>query len=77
MKIRNLKTKVIGPALLLIPMAFMHLGDGHHFGDHYSFLYQPSVQSFNHDKVVPEIRCLSSKNEGLTLFTYGHNLNIV
>ncbi len=34
MKIQNLKTKVIGPVLLLIPMACMHLGDGHHDGDH-------------------------------------------
>jgi len=46
MKIRNLKTKVIGPVLLLIPMACMHLGDGHHDGDHHhSSIYQPSVQS--------------------------------
>ena len=76
MKIRNLRTKVVGPALLLIPMACMHLGDGHHSGDHYSFLHQPSVQSSIHNKVVPEIRCLSSKNRGFTLFTYGHKLNI-
>lgn len=32
MKIRNLKTIVIAPVLLLIPMACMHLGDGHHSG---------------------------------------------
>ncbi len=49
MKIRNLKTKVIGPALLLIPMACMHLGDGHHdgghhSGDHHSSIRQPSCQ---------------------------------
>jgi hypothetical protein len=36
MKIQNLKTKMIAPALLLIPMACMHLGDGHHYGDHHS-----------------------------------------
>jgi len=46
MKIRNLKTKLIGPVLLLIPMACMHLGDGHHDGDHHSSIYQPSAQSF-------------------------------
>lgn len=77
MKIRNLRTKVIGPVLLLIPMACMHLGNGHHSGDHYSFLHQLSVQSCIHDKVVPEIQYLSSKNGGFTLFTYGHNLTIV
>ena len=50
MKIQTLKTKVIGPVLLLIPMACMHLGDGHHDGDHHSSIYQPSVQSsvFDH-----------------------------
>ncbi len=36
MKIRNLKTKVIGPALLLIPMACMHIGDGNHGDSHHS-----------------------------------------
>ncbi len=76
MKIRNLRTKVIGPVLLLIPMACMHLGDGHHSGDRHSFLHQPSIQSSIHDKVLPEIQRLSSKNGGFTLFTYGHNLNI-
>jgi hypothetical protein len=40
MKIRNLKTKVIGPVLLLIPMACMHLGDGHHDGGHHSLQYR-------------------------------------
>ena len=45
MEIQNLKTKVIGPVLLLIPMACMHLGDGHHSGDHHSSIYRPSVQS--------------------------------
>jgi len=45
MRIQNLKTKVIGPVLLLIPMACMHLGDGHHSGDHHSLTHQPSYQS--------------------------------
>jgi len=45
MKIRNLKTKVIGPALLLIPMACMHLGDGHHSGDRQCLDLQPSYQT--------------------------------
>jgi hypothetical protein len=45
MKIRNLKTKVIGPILLLIPMVCMHLGDDHHSGDHHSSSRQPSYQS--------------------------------
>ncbi len=44
MKIQNLKTKVIGPVLLLIPMACMHLGDGQPSGHgHYSGLH-PSYQ---------------------------------
>ncbi len=45
MKIRNLKTKVIGPALLLIPMACMHMGDDHHSGSHYSFTHQQSYET--------------------------------
>jgi hypothetical protein len=44
MKIQNLKTKVIGPVLLLLPMACMHLGDGHHSGDHHSLTHQPPYQ---------------------------------
>jgi hypothetical protein len=53
MKIRNLKTKVMGPILLLIPMACMHLGDGHHdgghhSGDHHSSIRQPSYQYSTH-----------------------------
>ncbi len=44
MKIRNLKKKVIGPVLLLLPMACMYLGDGHHSGDYYSSVRQPSHQ---------------------------------
>jgi len=76
MKIWNSKV-TIGPVLFLIPMACMHLGDGHHSGDQHFFFHQPSVQSSIHDKVVPEMQCLSSKNGGFTLFTYGHNLNIV
>ena len=49
MKIRNLKTKVISPILLLIPMACMHLDDGHHTGDHHSSTHQPSFQYLTHD----------------------------
>jgi len=48
MKIRNLKTKVIGPVLLLIPMACMQLGDDHHSGTHHSMLPHPSLQSSIH-----------------------------
>jgi len=48
MKIQNFKTKVIGPALLLIPMACMHLGDGHHSGGHHSMFPQTSFQSSPH-----------------------------
>jgi len=44
MKIRNLKTKVIAPVLLLIPMTCMHLGDGNHDGGHHSSIRQPSYQ---------------------------------
>ena len=47
MKIRNLKTKVIGPILLSLPMTCMHLGDDHH-GDHHSSIHQQSVQSSVH-----------------------------
>jgi hypothetical protein len=50
MKIENFKTKVIGPVLLLIPIACMHLGDGHHDGDHHSSIHQPSAQSLVHDQ---------------------------
>ncbi len=50
MKIRNLKTMVISPILLLLPMTCMHLGDGqhdggHHSGHHHSSIRQPSYQS--------------------------------
>jgi len=48
MKIRNLKIKLIAPTLLLIPMACMHLGDGHHNGDHHSMSPHPSFQSSTH-----------------------------
>jgi hypothetical protein len=44
MKVKNFKTKVIGPILPLILMACMHLGDGHHSGDHHSSIRQPSYQ---------------------------------
>ncbi len=49
MKIRDLKTKVIGPILLVLPMTCMHSGDGHHDGDHHSSIHQPSAQSLVHD----------------------------
>jgi len=48
MKIRNLKTKMTDPILLLILMACMHLGDGRHSGDHHSMVSQPSYQSSIH-----------------------------
>ena len=52
MKIQNLKTKVIGPALLLIPLACMHLGDGHHTGDPHFSIDQPSFQSSVHETIA-------------------------
>ena len=54
MKIRNLKTKVIGPVLLLIPMMCMHMGDGHHSGDHHSSVPQQLHQSFTHPQPTEE-----------------------
>jgi hypothetical protein len=47
MNFRNLKTKVIAPTLLLIPMACMHLGDDHHGHDHFS-IYRPPYQYSTH-----------------------------
>ena len=52
MKIGSLKTKVIGPMLLLLPMTCMGLGDGHHdggHGGHHSSINHPSVLSVVHD----------------------------
>ena len=49
MKIRNFKTRVIAPILLLTPMACMHLGDGHHSGHQHSFATQPSYEGSNCD----------------------------
>jgi len=49
MKIGSLKTKVIGPMLLLLPMTCMSLGDGHHDGGHHSSINHPSVLSVGHD----------------------------
>jgi len=46
MKIWNLKI-AIGSVLLLMPMACMHLGDGHHSGDHRSSTLQPSQPSMS------------------------------
>ncbi len=45
MKMWNLKKKVVGPVLLLFPMACMHLGDGHHSSDYHSSVRQASHQS--------------------------------
>ncbi len=67
MKIRNLKTKVIGPILLLLPMTCMHLGDGHHDGDHHSSIYQPSAQSLVLDHqsgAITEQRGITIRQEG-------------
>jgi hypothetical protein len=55
MKIRNLKTKVIGPALLLIPMACMHLGDNHHSGTHHSMIHQQSNQTLAYDNGAEDV----------------------
>ncbi len=52
MKIRNLRAKVIAPVLLLIPMACMHLGDGHHDGGHHSSIRQPSYQYTTYELVA-------------------------
>jgi hypothetical protein len=54
MKIRSLIEKVIGPVLLLIPMTCMHLGDGHHDGDHHSSIHQPSYQYQEGTQTQPE-----------------------
>ena len=52
MKIRGLKIMVIGPTLLSLPMMCMHMGDGHHTGDHHSSTYQPSYQSSIHESMA-------------------------
>jgi len=49
MKIINLKTKVIGPILLLTPMMCMYLGDGHHSRGNHSSIHQQSSHNFIHD----------------------------
>jgi hypothetical protein len=48
----NLNTKVIGPTLLLIPMACSHLGDGHHSGDQHSLIRQPSYQHSTYERAT-------------------------
>jgi len=48
MKIRWLKIMVLGPVLLSLPMACMHLDDGHHSGDHHSMFPHTSFQSSTH-----------------------------
>ena len=45
MNIRGLKIKVIGPALLIIPMSCMHTVDDHHSGGHFSLSPDPSFRS--------------------------------
>jgi len=45
MKIQRLKIMILGPVLLSLPMMCMHLGDGHHSGDHHSSTPQTSYQS--------------------------------
>ena len=52
MKIRSLKTMVLGPMLLLLPMMCMHLGDGHHSDDHHSSSRQPSYRSTIHESMA-------------------------
>jgi len=52
MKMENLKTKVIASILFLIPMACMHLGDGHHSGDHHSSIRQPSYQPSTRERAT-------------------------
>ncbi len=42
MKIRRFKIMVLGPILLSLPMMCMHIGDGHHDGNHHSLQYGPS-----------------------------------
>jgi hypothetical protein len=53
MKIQNLKTKVISPMLLLIPMMCGHLGDGHHTGYRQPGLSQQSHQSSTQSGGIP------------------------
>ena len=55
MKIQNLKTKLIAPTLLLIPMAYMHLGDGHHSGSHHSMSPDASFQSSIHERTTGDM----------------------
>ena len=70
MKIRSLKTNVIGPMLLLLPMTCMGLGDGHHDGGHHSFSPNPSFQSTTQDQVsgnvmgTERIRIAQDSKEG-------------
>ena len=65
-KIRNLKTRVIGPALLLIPMACMHLGDGHHSGDRQCLDPQPSYQTSIYVRTVAG----AMGPEGVTIYPH-------
>lgn len=49
MKIQNLKTKVIGPILLLIPMTCMHLGDDHPSDHRHFSAPHPSYEYSTHE----------------------------
>jgi hypothetical protein len=62
MKIQNLKTKVIGPVLLLIPMMCGHLGDGH-MAYRQSGLSQQSPQSSTQSTGIPAV----VGQEGMTI----------
>jgi hypothetical protein len=64
MKVRNLKTKVIAPALLLIPMACMHSVDGHHSGDRQCLDPQPSYQTSIYVRTVTGVM----GPEGVTIY---------
>jgi len=77
MKIQRLKILVLGPMLLSLPMACMHLGDGHHSGDRQCLTHQPSYQSLVYAyKVAPEIQHFLAKNGGFTLFTFQQKFNL-
>jgi hypothetical protein len=64
MKIRNLKTRVIGPVLVLSPMACMHMGDGHHSGDRQCLDSQPSYQTSIYVRAVAGVM----GPEGVTIY---------
>jgi len=67
MRIRNLIITVIGLILLLIPVACMHLSDGHHTGDHHSLPQQPSLQYSTHGSATTGTTesCTTLQNIGM------------